>query len=89
MKEFSTNTKNKELPPVSLVVITKDRCEDLSKCLSSLSTLDYPKEKLEIIVVEEADKPDLIQGIKYIHIPRKNRGWGYARNIGIRNTRFW
>jgi len=86
MNKPSRNTNNKELPSVSLVIITKDRREDLSKCLNSLSSLDYPEDKIEIIVVEEADKPELIEGVKYIHIPRENRGWGYARNIGIRNS---
>jgi len=88
MNKLSMNTNDKELPPVSLVIITKDRREDLSRCLSSLYSLDYPKEKLEIIVIEEADKPEIIQGVKYIHIPRENRGWGYARNIGIRNSSY-
>jgi GT2 family glycosyltransferase len=86
MKNLNMNSNNKNLPPVSLVIITKDRREELSKCLSSLSSLDYPEDKLEIIVVEEADKPKIIQGVKYIHIPRENRGWGYARNIGIKNS---
>jgi GT2 family glycosyltransferase len=86
MNKLSMKMNNKELPPVSLIIITKDRREDLSRCLSSLATLDYPKERLEIIVVEEADQPEIIQGVKYIHIPRENKGWGYARNIGIRNS---
>ena len=86
MNKPRINANNKELPPVSLIIITKDRRKDLSKCLSSLTSLEYPKDKLEIIVVEEADRPEIIQGVKYIHIPRENRGWGYARNIGIKNS---
>jgi len=73
-------------PRVSIIVITKDRREVLGKCLESLLELEYLKERLEIVVVEEGDKPDPVDGVKYIHIPRENKGWGYARNTGIKNA---
>lgn len=73
-------------PAVSIILITKDRHNDALKCLESLHALDYPKNKLEIVVVEEGDAPQAIDGVKYIHIPRENRGWGYARNIGMKSA---
>jgi mycofactocin system glycosyltransferase len=41
------------LPFVSIVIPVKDRAEELGRCLNSLSLLRYPKEKLEIIVVDD------------------------------------
>jgi mycofactocin system glycosyltransferase len=42
-----------ELPKVSVVIPVKDRPDDLRNCLTSLAALDYPGEKLEIIVVDD------------------------------------
>lgn len=42
-----------ELPLVSVVIPVKDRPDDLRNCLTSLNHLDYPKAKLEIIVVDD------------------------------------
>jgi len=74
------------LPSVSILISTKDRRYDLNNALASIKELDYPKEKIEIVVVEETDKPEPIEGVKYIVIPREGRGFGYTRNIAIRNA---
>ena len=74
-------------PLVSVIIITKDRRADLKKAIKSLQELDYPRDKLEVVVVEEADKPAEVRGVKYIFIPRLNKGFGYARNIGIKNAK--
>jgi GT2 family glycosyltransferase len=76
--------KPEEVPSISLVVITKDRRDELTICVESLRQLNYPREKVEIIIVEECSDPLRIHGVKYIQIPRQNKGWGYARNIGVR-----
>ena len=41
----------------------------------------------EIVVVEESDRPRDIPGVRYIHLPREGRGFGYARNVGVRAAR--
>jgi GT2 family glycosyltransferase len=74
------------LPAVSIVIITKDRHSDLCACVASIRAMDYPRHLYEIVVVEEADRPQRVDEVKYIHIPRKDRGFGYARNIGISNS---
>ena len=73
-------------PLVSVIIITKDRRDDLKKAIESLQELDYPQDRLEVVVVEEADEPAEVEGVKYIFIPRMNKGFGYARNIGIKNA---
>lgn len=74
------------LPSVSILISTKDRRHDLKNALDSIKRLDYPKEKIEVVVVEETDIPQSIEGVKYIVIPREGRGFGYTRNIAIKNA---
>lgn len=81
------NKLQEQLPFVSIIVISKDRHEELKKAVSSLKQLDYPKEGYEIIVVEEGDTPTPIEGVNYIFLPRHNLGLGYARNTGVRNSK--
>ncbi|RNC63967.1 MAG: glycosyltransferase, partial [Desulfuromonadales bacterium] len=46
------------LPTVSVVIPVKDRAEELKRCLGSLSCLTYPREKLQIIVVDDGSSDD-------------------------------
>ena len=77
---------NKHLPEVSILISTKDRREDLRNLLESLDSIDYPKEKLEVVVVEETNSPMEMDGIKYIPIPQENRGFGHTRNVAVKNA---
>ena len=72
---------------VSIVVISKDRRDDLEKAVDSLVRLDYPREYFEIVVVEEGDSPQPLEGVEYIFLPRRDLGLGYARNTGVRNAK--
>ena len=47
---------NGELPKFSLIVPVKDEKEVIGRCLNALLDLDYPKEKIEIMVVDGASK---------------------------------
>lgn len=73
-------------PKVSIVIITKDRREDLAKALASIRQVRYPKEKIEIVVVEEADRPDPIPEVHYVFLPRDDKGFGFARNRGVKES---
>ena len=42
-----------ELPSVSVVVCARNEEKNIGRCLSSLSALDYPRDRLEIIVVDD------------------------------------
>ncbi len=35
------------------------------------------------MVVEESDVPSELPGVRYVHLPRQGRGFGYARNVGV------
>ena len=83
----------KKTPFVSVIVCTRDRCEQLATCLSRLSTLEYSN--YEIIVVDNAPKTTLIaelirekygsvQNIRYCC--EEHPGLSWARNCGLNNT---
>ncbi|MFH1478206.1 MAG: glycosyltransferase [Candidatus Omnitrophota bacterium] len=79
--------KNDTFPSVSIIVSSKDRRLDLNKAIDSLKNLDYPKDRFEIIVVEEGDSPQRIEGVKYIFIPRKDKiDYSYPRNLAIKDA---
>lgn len=44
------------LPFVSIIIPVMDRAEELGRCLDSISRLRYPKEKLELIVVDDGSR---------------------------------
>lgn len=76
------------LPIVSVVVCTKDRPEDLLRCLKSLSKQTYPR--IEIIVVDNASTRDDTRKIaesQRVRYEREDRkGLDFARNRGIRES---
>jgi GT2 family glycosyltransferase len=81
------------LPPISVIVCTRDRPEDLSECLAALFDLKYPE--LEIIVVDNAPATDATRilvepmadrGVRYIRADLP--GLARARNVGARIARY-
>ena len=78
--------EDKSVPFVSIVIITKDRHELLEKALESVFRLDYPRERFEVVVVEEGDEPTPPEGVRYVFLPRRDLGLGFARNTGVRNA---
>ncbi|MCR4439379.1 MAG: glycosyltransferase [bacterium] len=47
---------SRELPRVSIVVAARDEEANLPQCLASLASLDYPQERMEIILVDHASR---------------------------------
>ncbi len=45
-------------PDVSVIIPVMNRADELRRCLTSLSQLSYPKEKLQIIVVDDGSIDD-------------------------------
>ncbi len=72
-----------DLPPVSILISSKDRRGLLDRALASLAELDYPRDRIEIVVVEETDDARPLPGIRYVPIPRENKGYGYTRNVAV------
>jgi glycosyltransferase involved in cell wall biosynthesis len=81
---------NGTLPPMSVVVCTRDRTASLERCLASLRALDYPT--FEVIVVDNApatrDTEMLVARAGWTRYVREDRpGLDWARNRGIAAAR--
>ncbi|MBU4246630.1 MAG: glycosyltransferase [Nanoarchaeota archaeon] len=85
------------IPSVSVIVPAYNEEESIGKTLESLMNLDYPKDLLEIIVVNDGSK-DKTQNIaegfmqkehhfKLLLINQKNLGKGAALNEGIKRAK--
>jgi mycofactocin system glycosyltransferase len=76
-----------ELPKVSIIIPVKDRPVDLRLCLESLTALDYPSERMEIIVVDDGSSDNTPQvacelGARLVHSGAIGGGPAAARNHG-------
>ncbi len=72
---------------LSIIICTKDRPDDLARAIASVRAADEVGREAEIVVVEEADAPRVIPGVRYVHLRREGRGFGYARNVGVREAK--
>lgn len=75
------------LPEISIVIPVKDRAGELQRCLTSISLLNYPQEKLQIIVVDDGssdDSPLVARQFGAVVVPSGGTGRGpaAARNVG-------
>ena len=85
--------QSSRLPSISLIVPCYNEEKNIGKTIASLLLLDYPKDKLEIIVVDDGSTDNTFYrakafekyGIKVFHKP--NGGKHTALNLGIENTR--
>jgi Glycosyl transferase family 2 len=79
------------LPEVSIVIPTKNEAEDIVLTLESCLALDYPSDRVEIIVVDDStdDTPEIVKrfagrGVRLIHREKNSNGCCGARNEGMR-----
>ncbi|HIH72978.1 MAG: Glycosyl transferase [Thermococcales archaeon 44_46] len=80
---------------VSIAVPTYNRKKKLQQCLKALVNQNYPKERYEIIVVDDGstdgtyeflqEKRKEIQNLRVLR--QQNKGPAAARNLGIKNAR--
>jgi mycofactocin system glycosyltransferase len=75
-------------PSVSIIIPVRNQPGDLGECLFSLANLDYPENKLQIIVIDDGSKKDVSQIITAANIKiirhRRSLGPAECRNIGAR-----
>jgi glycosyltransferase involved in cell wall biosynthesis len=71
------------LPFASVIICSRNRHELLEKAVSAVHASTYPRDRFEIVVVEECESPDPIDATVYVHLPVKNLGLGYCHNRGV------
>jgi cellulose synthase/poly-beta-1,6-N-acetylglucosamine synthase-like glycosyltransferase len=86
---------DQELPRCSVIVPTRGRPEQLAECLSALAALDYPRDRLEAIVVDDGGGESALEPLLTslgnrleIRLIRRVRGGpAAARNTGADQAR--
>lgn len=78
-------------PFVSVIIPVRNRPDDIAACLRSLRELDYPEDKLEIIVVDDASidqTPDVVSRfpVRLLRL-QQHRQAPYCRNLAARQAR--
>lgn len=79
-----------DVPFVSVAVIAYNRTNTIERCLSSLSSLDYPGDKYEVVVVDGGSTDgtsQLLQKFPVTLIVDPRRCRGSARNTAVMNCK--
>lgn len=84
--------ESKNLPSFSIIVPAKNEGKTIGRLFKALSNLNYPKDKVEIIIVEDGSKDDTVRlcnwyaralgNVKVIQ-PESSRGKPSALNFGL------
>ena len=82
-----------DLPVVTVAVCTRNRASQLAPCLDALQSLDYPSDRLDIVIVDNAPADDRTERavrsrgprLRYVQEPRPGLDW--ARNRAILEAR--
>jgi mycofactocin glycosyltransferase len=87
LERLQGETKGQSLPTISIVIPVLDRAEELARCLDSIARVDYPAEKIEVIVVDDGSRDDSAQvarsrGALVVSSGGTRRGPAAARNVG-------
>ena len=77
-------------PSVSLIIASYRRPQQLVECLANLETLDYPRERLEIVVIDDGSTPPYApllhewnERLPLLTLRQTNGGPSVARNFGV------
>ena len=80
----------KDMPFVSVAIITLNSRSTVQQCLQALTSLDYPKDRYEIVIVDGGSTDgttDLLRRFPVRVVLDKRRNRGMARNTAINNCK--
>lgn len=82
-----TEQSKRDLPKVSILVPTYNQAKEISVCLKSINKLNYPKEKIETIVIDDGSTDSTWEIIKMFHhiksFKQEHKGKFHALNFGL------
>lgn len=79
-----------EYPVVSIIIPVYNEEHTIGVCLDSLLALDYPKEKMEIIIVDDGSTDStttILEEYPVLLLKSSHQGPSVARNLGIASAR--
>lgn len=88
----SNQSTQADLPTASVIVLNYNTCEHLEACFRSLQTLIYPKDKLELILVDNASTDASVATMQAnfaevkVIVNDKNYGFSGGNNIGAQKA---
>ena len=81
-------------PFFSIVVPTYERHESLSKCVRSIQKMDYPRDRFELIIVDDGSNvpikdacPAIQESCSVSILSQANKGPAAARNLGAEHAK--
>ena len=78
------------IPSISVVIPAYNAEDTIELCLDSLMRLNYPKDRMEILVIDNGSTdrtPDIIKNYPVRYLKEHKKGPGAARNKGIENAK--
>lgn len=78
--------KRTECPFVSIIIPTLNRKEDIVECLDSIQNLDYPKNKIELIVWDNGSIDGTLEAIKSRNKEMIHKGFSKVEVIKSRDN---
>jgi mycofactocin system glycosyltransferase len=81
----------KAYPSVSIIIPVRNRPQEIRACLTSLAKLNYPSQKIEIIVVDDCSTdttPEVIREFPVTLLAlKKHRQASFCRNVAARKAK--
>jgi len=81
------NHFSKQLPSVAIVILTQNRCDLLLRLLSQLRGLDYPKDLLDIFLLDNGSSDNTVeniqQGFPEVHLTSSEENIGIAAGFNM------
>ena len=97
---FPPRLSDTDCPPISVLTVTYNRRNFMDLCFLNLLVTDYPKSKIQWVIVEDSDVPDKMAldkitgfenrgpGIEITYVPLKNKHTvGYKRNKAVEKAK--
>ena len=78
-------------PSVSVIIPVRNRPQEITACLTSLKNLNYPTEKIEIIVVDDCSSDSTPEAIRAFPVTllalKKHRQASFCRNVAAKHAK--